>query len=289
MQRMEIELPNRIGLILSLQLQQVSYILTAIFFLNFIIDSPNLNMDYFKLTRMSKNFSFDLCSYFECQKKDSNSLTYMVAFNIGMLLLLFFQAIFLISKSFRAILLKNCYRWQVYYCIILQRVLYNFMIIMSIMLFQPISLYEYDLSNNIRNIWFILASLVGVLMMVLTLKYHVVVNDVLGIQLLFKLLTGKEIKAPDEQLFGRDKIYHICRNPYRGGLFLLVLFANSTWNVGKIIYIMIFIFFMYVESANEEIYYYQKFEQYKWYVNSITNKFYGISVKKLVVPSKKGK
>lgn len=272
---------TRIGLIfLLLSLHFIFFIMTISMF-NFFFDHPKYNFDFINFTRASYNNLFNSCTYLNCK----SSYTTTIFIDISFTFILFFQSIFFISKSFRFSLFKYFSKSNSYFVIYTSKLIQFSSFAMSIFLFQPLNYvkpFVIDLTNYLHSFWLYIPLFIGIAMIALTLSHHVIDNDELGTKLLFSLITNRDVEEPSEMLFGRNVIYHISRNPFRGGVMIVALFISPRWNLGKVIYAILFILTIIVESFNEEIFYYQNYSNYRMYYKSIKSRFYGMTVYKLV-------
>ena len=82
----------------------ILFLILIVFFANFHIDHPKYNLDYFGVTRLSKNPHFSLCSVLDCV----DNMYYVIGGNIMILLILFFQELIFVNKDIRKIFTKRC-------------------------------------------------------------------------------------------------------------------------------------------------------------------------------------
>lgn len=272
---------TRIGLILLLISLHFIFFIMTISGINFFFDHPKYNLDMINFTRASYNNLFNSCTYLNCK----STYTTTIFIDIGFTFILFFQSIFFISKSFRFTLFKYFSKSNSYFVIYTSKLIQFSSYTMSIFLFQPLDYVKpfiFELTDYIHSFWLYIPLFIGITMIILTISHHVIDNDELGTKLLFNLITNRDIEDPCEMLFGRNVIYNISRNPFRGGVMIVAVCISPRWNLGKLIYVLLFIASIIVESINEEIFYYQNFSNYRMYYKSIKSRFYGMTVYKLV-------
>lgn len=272
---MKISIITRILLITTIIFLHIIFTLMCITISNFFYDNNLHNLDSVNFTRLSHNSLFNSCTYLNC--KTNYGLTIFI--DISFTGILFFQSIFFISKSFCYNLFKYFSKANSYFVIYFAKIISYSSITMSAFLFQPLNHIEgfvFNVDDFIREYWRYAIILIGIAMMVLTLPFHFISNDVLGTKTLFALLRGKDIDEPYEMLFNKSVILHICRNPFRGGVLLFTFGLSGKWDLGKIIYYVLFSVNIIIESINEEIYYIQSYRNYSMYYKSIPNRFFGV-------------
>ena len=262
----------------------ILFLILIVFFANFHIDHPKYNLDYFGITRLSKNPHFSLCSVFDCV----DNMYYVIGGNIMILLVLFFQELIFVNKDIRKIFTKRCTSDLIYYPKLFSRIISSFSLIMSMMLFQPMRLsvfWKMDLADTIRPFWFIIPFLIGLSQVIKSLYFNYITNDELGGKLLHILFKGGDVPLPSDYLYGRG-IYEKLRSPFRGGVIIMMLSCNTKWDIGRIIYCTLFFICMYGEAANEDKYFFDKFDSYKKYVRLVPYRFLNYS---MLVEGKKKK
>lgn len=275
---MKYGLLNRFILIMIIIAVHIAFISMIVILANFIIDSPAYSLDYFKLTRLSKNHHFSLCPVLECRQKYRMT----IFLDVFMTLFVFCQSLIFTNKNLRQILLKNTYLSTNYYAIFFPKLIAYFSISMTAMLFQPtrhMGYLEFDMSNYIPLCILYIPLTLGIFMMLTTLRFHYFLNDELGGCLLMKLMVNKDIMAPLVYLFGRDRIYHIIRSPFRSGAMIFFIFCNPRWEIGRMIYTALFCLSCYAECVNEEQYYSTNHKDYRYYMKSISNRFFIFKLK----------
>ena len=286
---MQLPIFHRLCLICTIVLHDIMFALLCLIGINFYFDNAVLNLDMFNITRVSRNEMFNMCSFIECRKNFKTPLF----INISMTLCLCFQSVFFVNKNLRERIMDNhCSCNTLYYCIYIPKIISYFSYIMTMLIYQPLHSLNYlnvDIGYYIRDIWLYLIVCVGVVMIVLSLQLHLITNDELGLKLLVKLIMNKDVNTPEEALIGKGVIFHMCRNPFRGGVMLVMLFINSKWDIGKMVYTVLILVSIVIESMNEEIFYYKKYSFYKAYYTSIKSRFYGITQHKITSHEDKNK
>lgn len=273
---MQIGFGYRICLIVVIVILNAMWLTLCVVGVNFYFDNENFNMDTMNIPRLSKNTLFNMCSFIECRKNYKTSLF----INITMTTTLCFQSVFFINKHLRERIIDNYSSFNTqYFCIYIPKLISYFSYTMTMLLHQPLHAIHHmhiDMTHYIRSQWFFIPLSVAVMMIVSSLQLHVGVNDELGWKLLVKLIRNDEVPLPEEAVIGKGEVFHVCRNPFRGGVVLLMVFANGRWDVGKVVHCGLVGIAIVVESMNEEVYYYQRFEFYKRYMRSVKRRFFGV-------------
>ena len=259
--------------VLSL-LNHVLFIMLILFYFNFHLDSQTYNLDYFGITRLSKNPHFTLCSIIDCRF----SPIWLSIVNIIILIVLFSQEVIFTNKNIKSIFIKRCPSDFIYLPRLISRFISSLSLIMSIMLYQPTTYewsFHFDFSNYIRPIWFSIPFLVGLIQCLKSVIYLIGWNDRLCTKVMWNAVVGKGIPKLGEYIYG-DGIYLKMRSPFRGGVIIMALFINLKWNIGRVIYYGLFVFCLYVEAVNEDRYYFEKHESYRKYMKHVKRLFFNI-------------
>lgn len=273
---MEYMFLGRFFLALTIILLHAMYLAMVIIIINFNIDSPRYNLDFFGITRLSKNHYFSICSVISCQ----DSIIYTLGFNIIVCSVLLFQNMLFINKDIRSIFNKRMLYDTLYYPKFIGRFVGCFSLLMMEMLYQPMNFEIYfivDFSDYIRPIWFGIPFLIALTMLAMTMPYHYITNNELGGTIFMKLIKGTDIPNPEEYLFGKAKIYKSVRSPFRAGVMILLFFINPRWDYGRAAYFILFSFEMLAECINEEKYYFSKYDSYKKYMETVPKRFFNLN------------
>ena len=150
------------------------------------------------------------------------------------------------------------------------------------MLYQPMNFEDLDIYPNINLsdyfhpvfLLFIMAT--GVYLIFSSLYYHIVLNDELGAQLLYKIIKGEPVEIAGDYLYG-NKIYTKVRSPFRAGFMLLILGFSPKWDLGRLEYTLLLWFALYVEGVNDDRYYFEKYDAYKQYIKYVPCRFFDFS------------
>ena len=255
-------------------LNHVLFILLILFYFNFHLDSEKYNLDYFGITRLSKNPHFTLCSIIDCRF----SPIWLCVVNIIILFVLFSQEVIFTNKNIKSIFIKRCPSDFIYFPKLISRFISSLSLLMSIMLYQPTTYewsFHFDFSNYIRSIWFTIPFLIGFIQCLKGAIYLIGWNDKLCTKLMWKALSNKGIPKLGEYIYG-DGIYLKMRSPFRGGVVIMAFFINLKWNIGRVIYFGLFWFCLYVEAINEDRYYFERHESYRKYMKEVKMLFFNI-------------
>ena len=263
---------SRFFLALTIIIVHLSFLALILILSNFIFDSEKYNFDFLKLTRVSKNFNFTLCTVLECERK----FWFVIALNGMVTLILFFEELLVSSRDIQNIFIKRANHGLIYYPKFFAKFFSHFVLSMSVMLYQPMNYfsdYTLDLSVYVRRIWFWIPFTYGLVQVMRTFSHLYIDDDELGGCLLMKLIRNEDIPLPKDYI-NETGIYQSIRSPFRGGVMIMLLFSNPRWDIGKLIYLGMFSFCMYAEAGNEEVYLFKKYEKYQKYVSLVKNRFF---------------
>ena len=256
-------------------LNHVLFILLILFYFNFHLDSQTYNLDYFGITRLSKNPHFTLCSIIDCRF----SPIWLSIVNIIILFVLFTQEVIFTNKNIKSIFIKRCPSDFIYFPKLISRFISSLSLIMSIMLYQPTTYewsFHFDFANYIRPIWFTIPFLIGFIQCLKGVIYLIGWNDKLCTKVMWNAIVGKGIPKLGEYIHG-DGIYLKMRSPFRGGVVIMAFFINLKWNIGRVIYYVLFWFCLYVEAVNEDRYYFERHESYRKYMKEVKMLFFNVN------------
>lgn len=252
----------------------VLFILLILFYFNFHLDSKKYNLDYFGITRLSKNPHFTLCSVIDCRF----SPFWLCSVNVIILIVLFTQEVIFTNKNIKSIFIKRCPSDFIYFPKLISRFISSLSLIMSLMLYQPTKYkwsFHLDFSKYIRPIWFTFPFLIGLIQCLKSVIYLIGWNDKLCTKVMWNAIVGKGIPKLGEYIHG-DGIYLKMRSPFRGGVIIMAFFINMKWDIGRVIYYLLFYFCLDVEAVNEDRYYFEKHQSYRKYMKEVKNLFFNV-------------
>ena len=265
-------------LVLLIFLMDIGFIVTIIIYLNFLIDSKTINLDKIGFTRLGKNTHFSLCSIHSCVDGWQSSFI----FNSIICFVLLFQEVVVSSKWMRQTFLKRAIGDFLFYPKYVIRFITLFNFSMLHMLYQPMN-FEYleiypklYLEEYFHPAFLFIPLLIGLYLIFSSLYFHIVLNDELGIFLMKKIFKGEPIHRLGDYLYGYN-IYFKIRSPFRAGLMLLSISINPVWDLGRLIYTLLFWFAMYVEGINDDRFYFDQYDEYKEYIKKVPCRFFDLS------------
>jgi hypothetical protein len=262
-------------LVILIILILIGSLVTLIIYLNFLIDSNKYNFDKIGFTRLSKNKHFSLCGAFSCV--DSWYSSFILNFII--LFVLFFQEVVISSKWVRLTFIKRAIGDLLYFpkYIIRFMTLFNFSMIN--MLYQPMNFENLEiypklhLTDYFHPAFLLIPLFLGLYLIFSSLHYNLILNDELGIIMLYNIIKGKPVGRLGDYLYGYN-IYQKIRSPFRAGIMLTLLSFSPVWDYGRCLYTFFFWFALYVEGVNDDRYFFEKYEAYREYIRRVPTRFF---------------
>ena len=255
-------------------LVNIGTLITLIIHLNFLIDSNKYNFDKIGLTRLGKNKHFSLCAIFSCVDSWHSSFL----FNLAILFVLFFQEVIISSKWIRNTFVKRAIGDLVFFPKYAIRFMTLFNFCMIIMLYQPMNFNlevypKLNLTEYFHPLFLLIPLLLGLYLIFSSLYFNIILNDELGLCLLYKIIKDIPISRFGDYLYGNN-IYHKVRSPFRAGIMLALLSFSPVWDLGRCLYTVFFWFALYIEGVNDDRYFFHKYDAYKEYIKKVPDRFF---------------
>ena len=255
-------------------LVNIGALITLIIHLNFLIDSNKYNFDKIGFTRLGKNKHFSLCALFSCVDSWYSSFL----FNLAILFVLFFQEVIISSKWIRNTFVKRAVGDLIFFPKYAIRFMTLFNFCMIIMLYQPMNFNlevypKLNLTEYFHPIFLLIPLILGLYLIFSSLYFNLILNDELGLCLLYKIIKDIPITRFGDYLYGYN-IYHKVRSPFRAGIMIILLSFSPVWDLGRCLYTAFFWFALYIEGVNDDRYFFHKYDAYKEYIKNVPDRFF---------------
>ena len=259
-------------------LVNIGTVVTIIIYVNFLMDSKKYNADKIGFTRLSKNKHFSLCNVFSCIDNWYSSFFT----NLAISFVLFFQSIVISSKLIRQTFIKRSIGDLKFYPKYLIRLGGLFNYCMIVMLYQPMNFEDLDvypkinLSDYFHPVFLLAVMAIGFYLICSSLYFNLILNDELGVILLYKICKGEKVELVGDYLYGYN-IYRSIRDPFRAGVMLMLLGFSPKWDLGRGLFTFFFWFALYIDGVNDDRFYFEKYDSYKEYIKAVPCRFFNLS------------
>jgi protein-S-isoprenylcysteine O-methyltransferase Ste14 len=245
------------------------YWLWSPFYLVFLIDHPFI--DKLSLVRMSKNPHFNFCpdDAVKCSEGSFNWIKLLV--DLALLLSFWLHHVIFSHQRFKSAIIS---RWPEY--LVIERSIFNIsamsFLTLHVIFWQPMTNPSLGLSENIFRIpsLFLTAFATFVSLVATFSMFHA---DLFGITFILEASRRGEIDYPNKTKVIHPWIYQVCRHPLILSATIYYFCTGLEWNLGRILYTVIYIIGMTVGVYFEERAL-ERYPEYREYQAKVRNRIW---------------